>query len=54
MATLTHRTAAAAVRVGRQAAIPREAERFDMPALARKMWPPMLLMGIMGVAAAMM
>ncbi len=37
--------------VGRQRAIPRDREGFDMPRLARRMWPPMLLMGIMAVAA---
>jgi len=42
-ATLTH--------VGRDLAIPRESEGFDMPAMARKMWRPMLAMGLMAVAA---
>lgn len=40
-------------RVGRQLAIPREDESYlgiDMPALARKMWAPMLAMGLMAVA----
>ncbi len=37
--------------VGPQLAIARESERFDMPALARKMWRPMLGMGLMAVAA---
>lgn len=49
MATAAHGTGRT-FRVGTQTAIPREAEGFDMPALARKMWPPMLLMGIMAVA----
>lgn len=31
-------------------AIPREEEGFDMPALARRMWRPMLAMGLMAVA----
>lgn len=38
--------------VGGQRAIPRSEEGFDMPALARRMWGPMLLMGIMAVGAA--
>ena len=42
-ATITH--------VGRDLAIPRENEGFDMPAMARKLWRPMLAMGLMTVAA---
>jgi hypothetical protein len=38
-------------RIGRELAIPRESERFDMPAMARKLWRPMLAMGVMTVAA---
>lgn len=37
--------------VGQDAAIRREEEGFDMPALARRMWRPMLAMGGMAVAA---
>ena len=43
--------AAAAITVGGQPAIPIEAEGFDMPALARKLWRPMLAMGLMAVMA---
>jgi len=42
-ATITH--------VGRDLATPRENEGFDMPAMARKLWRPMLAMGLMTVAA---
>src|SRR6266545_2204303 len=53
MATvLHHRHAAPALRVGSQSAIPREREGFDMPALARKMWRPMLAMGAMAIMGA--
>ncbi len=38
-------------RIGRELAVPRESERFDMPAMARKLWRPMLAMGLMTVAA---
>lgn len=38
-------------RVGGQLAIPREREGFDMPAMARKMWRPMLAMGLMAIVA---
>ncbi len=38
-------------RVGLDLALPREAEGFDMPALARRMWRPMLAMGLMTVTA---
>jgi hypothetical protein len=41
--TITH--------IGRELAIPRDNERFDMPAMARKLWRPMLAMGLMTVAA---
>jgi hypothetical protein len=41
--TITH--------IGRELAIPRESERFDMPAMARRLWRPMLAMGLMTVAA---
>ena len=41
--TITH--------IGRELAIPRESERFDMPAMARRLWRPMLSMGLMTVAA---
>jgi hypothetical protein len=43
--------AATAVRVGGQLTIPREQEGFDMPAMARKMWRPMLGMGLMAIIA---
>ena len=42
-------TTHALTRVGHQPAISREAETFDMAAMARTMWPPALLMGLMGV-----
>jgi hypothetical protein len=38
-------------RIGRELAIPRESEGFDLPAMARKLWRPMLAMGLMTVAA---
>lgn len=38
-------------RTGRELAIPRESEGFDIPAMARKLWRPMLAMGLMTVAA---
>jgi hypothetical protein len=41
-ATITH--------IGPDLAIPRESEGFDMPAMARKLWRPMLAMGLMTVA----
>lgn len=44
-------TTATISRVGRDFAIPRDAEGFDMPALARRMWLPMLGMGLMATAA---
>lgn len=37
--------------VGGQVSIPREQEGFDMPGMAQKMWRPMLVMGLMTVAA---
>jgi hypothetical protein len=37
--------------IGRELAIPRENEGFDIPAMARKLWRPMLAMGLMTVAA---
>jgi len=37
--------------IGRELAIPRENEGFDIPAMARKLWRPMLTMGLMTVAA---
>ncbi len=37
--------------IGRDLAIPREDEGFDIPAMARKLWRPMLAMGLMTVAA---
>lgn len=37
--------------IGRDLAIPRESEGFDIPAMARKLWRPMLAMGLMTVAA---
>ncbi len=37
--------------VGRDLAIPRENEGFDIPAMARRMWRPMLAMGLMAIAA---
>jgi hypothetical protein len=37
--------------IGRELAIPRESEGFDIPAMARKLWRPMLAMGLMTVAA---
>ncbi|MGE4032384.1 MAG: hypothetical protein AB7I08_19375 [Thermoleophilia bacterium] len=48
MSTMT----AGSTKVGGQRAIPRAQEGFDMPALARRMWGPMLAMGIMAVGAA--
>jgi hypothetical protein len=42
-ATITH--------IGHDLAIPRESEGFDMPAMARRLWRPMLAMGLMTVAA---
>ena len=47
MATTT--TPTPPITVGRQRAIPREREGFDMPKLARRIWPPMMLMGLMAV-----
>lgn len=44
-------TTATLSRVGLDLALPREAEGFDMPAVARRMWRPMLAMGLMAVAA---
>ncbi|HVC88276.1 MAG TPA: hypothetical protein VNC40_12740 [Gaiellaceae bacterium] len=44
-------TTATLSRVGRDLALPREAEGFDMPAIARRMWRPLLAMGLMAVAA---
>lgn len=44
-------TTATLSRVGPDLAIRREAEGFDMPAVARRMWRPMLAMGLMAVAA---
>lgn len=44
-------TSATLSRVGLDLALPREAEGFDMPAVARQMWRPMLAMGLMAVAA---
>ena len=44
-------TTATISHIGRELAIPRESERFDMPAMARKLWRPMLAMGLMTVAA---
>lgn len=38
-------------RIGRELAIPRESEGFDIPAMARKLWRPMVAMGLMTVAA---
>ena len=38
-------------RIGRELAIPRENEGFDIPAMARKLWRPMVAMGLMTVAA---
>jgi hypothetical protein len=38
-------------RIGRELAIARESEGFDIPAMARKLWRPMLAMGLMTVAA---
>jgi hypothetical protein len=38
-------------RIGRELAIPRDSEGFDLPAMARKLWRPMLAMGLMTVAA---
>jgi hypothetical protein len=52
MATVLHHHPAPALRVGSQTAIPREREGFDMPALARKMWRPMLAMGAMAIVGA--
>lgn len=52
MATLLHRHPAPTLRVGSQAAIPREREGFDMPALARKMYRPMAAMGMMAIVGA--
>lgn len=43
-------TTATITKVGREQAIPRESEGFDMPAIARKLWRPMLAMGLMVVA----
>lgn len=37
--------------VGRDLAIPRESDGFDMPTMARKLWRPMLAMGLITVAA---
>jgi hypothetical protein len=51
MATVLHRHPAATLRVGSQAAIPREREGFDLPAMAAKMWRPMLAMGVMAIMA---
>ncbi len=44
-------TTATISRVGLDLAIPRDAEGFDMPAIARRMWLPMLAMGLMATAA---
>lgn len=44
-------TTATLSRVGLDLAIPRDAEGFDMPAVARRMWLPMLAMGLMATAA---
>lgn len=44
-------TAATISHVGRDLAIAREDEGFDMPAMARRAWRPMLAMGLMVVAA---
>ncbi|HZR93894.1 MAG TPA: hypothetical protein VFA44_15975 [Gaiellaceae bacterium] len=46
MSTLLH-----PVRIGSQAAIPREEEDFDLPAPASKMWLPAFAMGVMAIAA---
>jgi hypothetical protein len=51
MATVVHHHPAHALRIGSQAAIPRENEGFDLPAMARKMWLPAFAMGLMAVAA---
>lgn len=42
---------ATTTRVGGQLSIAREREGFDMPAMARKMWRPVLAMGLAAVAA---
>jgi hypothetical protein len=52
VATVLHRHSAPALRVGSQTAIQREREGFDMPALARRMWRPMLAMGAMAIVGA--
>ncbi len=44
-------TTATVSHVGRDLAIAREDEGFDMPAMARRVWRPMLAMGLMAVAA---
>ncbi|SRR5712691_4496886 len=51
MATVLNRSPAPTVRVGGQAAIPREREGSDLPAMARTMWRPALGMGLMAIAA---
>ena len=44
-------TTATVSHVGRDLAIAREDEGFDMPVMARRVWRPMLAMGLMAVAA---
>jgi len=52
MSTVLHDSArASTLRVGAQAAIPREREGLDLPAMARKMWRPALAMGLTAIVA---
>ena len=51
MATHAQHPAISTPSVGAQAAIPRDSEGFDMPALARRMYRPTAAMGLMAVAA---
>ncbi len=53
MATVLHRHPAPALRVGPQRAVLREQERLDLPAMARKLWRPMLTMGLMAITAGL-